>query len=104
MAEQKLPPAKIPRVDLPELRETFTDWVHSVIWDGQTLRLELDVTRYPDVAPDDAAQAIRYPAARLVLTPRAAADLYNRLQQTMAAVIRTGLVKPNIPPSPAGTA
>jgi len=104
MAEQKPPPAKIRRVDLPEIHETFADSVHSVIWDGRTLRLELDVTRHPDVKPDDAAQATRYPVARLVLTPRAAADLYGRLQKTIAAVVRDGLIAPQAAAPPAGTA
>jgi hypothetical protein len=103
MAEQKLPPAKILRVDRPEMHETFADSVHSLIWDGRTLRLEFDVTRYPDVTPGDAAQATRYPAARLVLTPRAAADLYKRLQHTIAAVVKEGLIA-QAAPSPAGTA
>ena len=104
MAEQKSPPAKIRRVDRPEMHETFADSVHSVIWDGRTLRVELDVTRHPDIEPGDAAQATRYPVTRLVLTPRAAADLYNRLQHTIAAVVKDGLIAPQAAPAPVGPA
>src|SRR5215210_6514997 len=103
MAVQKSPPTKIRHLDLPDLRETFADSVHTLVWDGQTLRVELSVTRYPDVTPGEAAQATRHPACRLVLTPQATADLYNRLQQTMAALVKTGLVKQQNS-APAGTA
>jgi hypothetical protein len=104
MPEEKQPPAKLRHLDLPELRETFADSVRTVVWDGQTLRVELSVTRVSDIAPGEAAQATRYPAARLVLTPQASVDLYNRLQQTMAALVKSGLIKQQPSAAPAGTA
>jgi hypothetical protein len=71
-------------VDLPDLRETFADSIHTMVWDGQALRVEFCVARFADPAAQ--AEAQRYPACRLVLSAAAAADLANRLQQTMAAL------------------
>jgi hypothetical protein len=104
MAVQKSSTDKIKYVDLPDMRETFADTVHTVAWDGQTLRIEFGVTRYPDLAAGQAAQPTRHLACRLVLTPQAATALYNRLQQTMAALVKTGVVKAQEKPTPAGTA
>ena len=80
------PSLQIRYVDLPEVRETFADSIHTVVWDGQTLRLELCVTRFPNPTPSAQMEATRYPACRLVLSATAAADLANRLQQTLTAL------------------
>ena len=80
------PSLQIRYVDLPEVRETFADSIHTVVWDGQTLRLELCVTRFPNPTPSTQMEATRYPACRLVLSATAAADLANRLQQTLTAL------------------
>jgi hypothetical protein len=84
-------------VELPELRETFADSIHTMVWDGQTLRVEFSVTRYPE-APA-AGEAKRYPACRLVLTAAAVTDLFNRVQQTMAALAKSGAASQQRPPS-----
>jgi hypothetical protein len=103
VAEPTPPPGKIRHVDLPDLGETFADSIHGFAWDGQTLRVEFCVTRYPEGKPGgDAAPATRYPACRMVLTGPAAADLHNRLQKVMTALAKTGVVKPAAPPK--GTA
>jgi hypothetical protein len=104
MPEQTSPTAKMHHVDLPELRESFADSVRTVVWDGYTLRIELSVTRVSDITPGEAAQATRYPAARLVLTPQVAVDLHNRLQQTIAALVKSGVLKQQPSPVPAGHA
>jgi hypothetical protein len=104
MATEKGLTAKILHVDVPEMRETFADSVHTVVWDGQSLRVDLTVTRFSEMPPGEAAQATRYPAARLVLTPQAAVDLHNRLQQTMSALVKSGLLKQQSTPAPAGNA
>lgn len=80
------PSMQIRYVDLPELRETFANSIHTVVWDGQTLRLELCITRFPNPTPSTQMEATRYPACRLVLSATAAADLANRLQQTLTAL------------------
>jgi hypothetical protein len=45
--EQSMP---LRYVELPDLRETFADSVHTMVSDGQTLRIEFCVTRYPALA------------------------------------------------------
>jgi hypothetical protein len=81
----------IRNVDVPELAETFADSVHNMVWDGQTLRLEFCVTRYPE-APTGDAEAKRIPVCRLVLTAPGVAALFNRLQKTVAALAEAGII------------
>jgi hypothetical protein len=91
-------------MELPELSEVFADSVHAIAWDGQTMRLEFCVTRYPDAAPaGTATEAKRYPACRLVLTAPAVAALYNRLQETVAALAEAGVIA-KAPPQKTGSA
>jgi hypothetical protein len=87
MAIQHQPPLAITHVDIAELAETFVDSVYNAVWDGQTLRVDLCVTRYPEPA-QMAAGAKRYPVCRLVLTAAAAADLFERLRQSSAAIAK----------------
>jgi hypothetical protein len=84
-------------VDRPELGETFADSIHAMVWDGQTLRIEFCVTRYPE-SPTEGGEAKRYPSCRLVLTATAVTDLFNRVQQTIGALVKTGVVSQR-PPS-----
>ena len=87
MAIQQQPPLSVTHIDIADLGESFADSVHNVVWDGQTLRIDLSVTRYPP--PDQMALgAKRYPVCRLVLTAAAAADLYDRLRQSSAAIAK----------------
>jgi hypothetical protein len=87
MAIQQQQPLPIGHVDIVELAETFADSVNNVVWDGQTLRVDLCVTRYPP--PDQMGSgAKRYPVCRLVLTASAATDLYERLRQSSAAIAK----------------
>jgi hypothetical protein len=87
MAIQQQPPLAITHVDIADLAETFVDSVHNVVWDGQTLRVDLSVTRYPEPA-QMASGAKRYPVCRPVLTAAAATDLYERLRQSSAAIAK----------------
>jgi hypothetical protein len=87
MAIQQQPPLSVSHFDIAELAETFADSVSNVVWDGQTLRVDLSVTRYPP--PDQMASgAKRYTVSRLVLTAAAASDLYDRLRQSSAAIAK----------------
>jgi hypothetical protein len=47
--------------------------------------------------PNTAVTGRRYPAQRMVLTPAAAVDLINRMQQVGAALAQAGVVKMNPP-------
>jgi hypothetical protein len=106
MAEQRREAPPMRYMDMPDVREIFADSLHAVAWDGQTMRLEFCVTRYTEgAAAEAAAEGRRYPACRLVLTAPAVAALYNRLQQTVAAMAEAGLIAkaPPTPPPPAGS-
>jgi len=105
MAVQPTESISVRYIEQAEPSETFADSLHGIAWDGQTLRLEFCVTRYPDAAAAAGAGAElkRYPVCRLVLTPPAVAALYNRLQQTVTALAKAGAIGTTPPPG-AGTA
>ena len=91
-------PAALRYVDRTDLAETFTDSINNLRFDGQTLRIEFGVTRFDDVKAGSQITGRRYPACRIVLTPAAAVDLINRMQQIGAALIQAGVVKTATPP------
>ena len=89
--------ATIRYIDRPEMGEVFADSINHVYFDGQSLRVEFGVTRLDDVKPNTPVTGRRYPAQRMVLTPIAAVELINRMQQVGAALAQAGVVKPNQP-------
>jgi hypothetical protein len=93
--------ATIRYLDRADMEETFADSVTSLIFDGQTLRIEFGVTRFDEVKASSPMTGRRYPACRLVLPPAAAVDLINRMQQIGAALTQAGLVKAAPRPSEA---
>ena len=93
--------ATIRYVDQPEMAETFADSINHVYFDGQSLRLEFGITRLDEVKPNTPVTGRRYPAQRMVLTPLAAVELINRMQQVGAALAQAGVLKAN-PPATAG--
>jgi hypothetical protein len=93
--------ATIRYVDRTDICETFADSITGLIFDGQTLRIELGVTRLDDMKPNAPVTGRRYPACRLVLPPAAAVDLINRMQQIAAALTQAGVVKQAQRPAPA---
>jgi hypothetical protein len=98
-AEQNPPVVKLTYVDAPQVLETFADSIESVHFDGQTLRIELCVTRLDPVTSQDQMSARRYPVCRLVLAVPAAIDLINKMQQIGAALLQAGVLK-QAPPAP----
>ena len=97
-AQQQRQPASVRYIDRPEVAETFADSISNVTFDGQTLRLELAVTRLDEVKPNAPLTGRRYPACRLVLSPSAALDLINRVQQITQAMTQAGTLKANPTP------
>ena len=79
--------------DRADMAETFADSITGLIFDGQTLRVEFGVTRFDEVRPNTQITGRRYPACRLVLSPAAAVELINRMQQVAAALAQAGVVK-----------
>ena len=85
--------ASVRYVDRPECTETFADSINQLYFDGQSLRIEFGVTRLDDVKPNAPITGRRYPTQRLVLTPTAAVELINRMQQVGAALAQAGVLK-----------
>ena len=98
--------ATIRYIDQPDMAETFADSINHVYFDGQSLRLEFGITRLDDVKPNTPVTGRRYPAQRMVLTPVAAVELINRMQQVGAALAQAGVLKanPSATTAPATTA
>jgi hypothetical protein len=80
-------------VDRPECAEIFADSVTSLYFDGQTLRLELGITRFDEVKQGAPLTARRYPACRLVLSPAGALELINRTQQIGQALAQANAAR-----------
>src|SRR5882757_4645073 len=95
--------ATIRYIDRPECNENFADSINHVYFDGQSLRIEFGVTRLDDVKQNAPVTGRRYPAQRMVLTPMAAVELINRMQQVGAALAQAGVLKPNPPAATAAT-
>ena len=93
--------ASIRYVDRPDCMEAFADSIHQLYFDGQSLRIEFGVTRLDDVKPNAPITGRRFPTQRLVLTPSAAVELINRMQQVGTALAQAGLLKTT--PKPGST-
>jgi hypothetical protein len=93
-AQSERQTATIRYIDRPEINEVFADAVTGLLFDGQTLRVEVAVTRFDEIRPNMPISGRRYPAARLALSPAAAVDLINRMQQVAAALTQSGTAKP----------
>jgi hypothetical protein len=92
--------AAIRYVDRPECQEAFADSITQVYFDGQSLRIEFAVTRIDEVKPNTPLTGRRYPVQRMALTPVAAVELINRMQQVARALTQAGVLKPT--PQPPG--
>ena len=87
-------------IDNPVIVETFADSIHAFSFDGQTMRIELCTTRLDEPKPPNPQTATQHPVCRLVLTPTATLDLFNKLQKLVNALEQTGVLKRE-PPTPA---
>src|SRR3954452_20280498 len=83
----------IRNVERSECPEIFADSVMGLYFDGQTLRLELGVTRLDEVKQNTPLTGRRYPACRLVLSPAAALELINRTQQIGSALAQANAAR-----------
>ena len=93
--------ATIRYVDRADCGETFADSINNVYFDGQSLRLEFGITRLDEVKANTPVTGRRYPAQRMVLTPMAAVELINRMQQVGAALAQAGVLKATPKPTTA---
>jgi len=92
--------AQLRYVDRPNVTETFADSLTGLVYDGQTLRIEFAVTALDEMKPNAPVTGRRFPACRLVLTPNAAVDLINRMQQVAQALTQAGILKAQQPAPP----
>jgi hypothetical protein len=92
MPQQKI---KIEYVDQPNVREAFADSMHTCVFDGETLRLEFNVTRYGETREDfPPTTAQKYPVCRLALSKKAALELINRIETLTANLKKIGALTP----------
>jgi hypothetical protein len=91
--------AQLRYVDRPTVTETFADSLTGLVYDGQTLRIEFAVTTLDEMKPNAPVTGRRSPTCRLVLTPNAAVELINRMQQVASALTQAGVLKAQ--PTPA---
>jgi hypothetical protein len=80
-------------IDNPAVLETFADSIHSLSFDGQTMRIEFCTTRLDEPKPQNPQTATQHPSCRLVLTPTASLDLFNKLQKLVNALEQSGVLK-----------
>lgn len=92
MSQKEKPGIQTRFEDRPEVHETFVDSLQAVHFDGQSMRLTLCATRYEPAKPPDPPTGVRIPTCRLVLTPNAALDLFNKLSQVMKHLESAGVV------------
>jgi hypothetical protein len=93
---------RIEYINVPGVGETFADTVHEMVFDGQTFRIELCVTRMePGSGP--AASGKRYTACRLVLPASAALDLSTKLGRVFAAMLKHNAERKAQQQAPAAT-
>ena len=97
------PEVKLHYIDRPDLAETFADSINALFFDGQTLRIEVGVSRVENSKNDEPIMVRRYPACRLVLTPGAAVELINHMEQVTSALSQAGLLKSTQPAAASAT-
>ena len=85
-------------IDNPAIVETFADSIHAFSFDGQTMRIEFCTTRLDEPKPQTPRTATQHPICRLVLTPTATLDLFNKLQKLVNALEQSGVLKRDPPP------
>jgi hypothetical protein len=93
--------AQLPKEDRHEIGETFADSLGQATFDGQSMRIELCVTRQDEPKPPAPVTAKRYVTARVVLTPEAAVELFNVCTQMVGALKNAGVLKDTPVPQPA---
>lgn len=87
---------KIEYIDVPAVTETFADTVQDMVFDGQTFRIQLCVTRMDEPnGTEGGVTGKRYTACRVVLSPSAALDLSNKLGRVLAAMLKQGAARKN---------
>ncbi len=82
-----------PYVDLPNVSESFADSLVHMIFDGSNLRLDLGVMRWEPGKSPAPPTGMRYTAARLVMTPALAIEMYNQLGKVVEMLVERGMAQ-----------
>jgi hypothetical protein len=93
VAVAKTPKIRIDYIDVPDVPETFADAVQELVFDGQTFRVVLGVTRMDERKGEGPFTGRRYTACRVVLPPSAAMDLSRKLGRVLAAMLKQGMLE-----------
>jgi hypothetical protein len=82
---------RIEYVDVPAISETYADTVRGMMFDGQSVRLELCVTRMDEPKNGNGQlTGKRQTACRVVLPLSAALDLSSKLGRMMTSLAKQG--------------
>jgi hypothetical protein len=84
--------AELPYVDRPEVQEIYADQIRLTHFDGYSVRLEFTVVQ-PALAGPNLAAATLYPVARLALSPQAAINLKEQLDQLVLLLEQQGVLR-----------
>jgi hypothetical protein len=84
--EPQKPTVSLSYEDRPELLEIFADSIHSLVFDGQTLRIIFTVTRMDPSSTGNPTTGKRVPTCRMVLSGAATTQLINQVAQLNAAM------------------
>lgn len=84
---------KFPVAHHHDIGETFADTLGTMLFDGQTLRLDFTVARMNEPKPPAQPTGERHVVCRLVLSAPCAIDLINQMQQIAAQLAAAGLIK-----------
>jgi hypothetical protein len=85
-------------VDRIDLAEVFADQVRLTHFDGHSVRIEFAVSR-PHMVNETQAETTVYPAARLAISPMAAASLNQQLSTLLVILEQQGVLKRLAPSS-----
>jgi hypothetical protein len=81
---------KIEYIDVPSISETYADTVRGMMFDGQSIRLELCVTRMAEPMKGSELTGKRQTAARVVLPLAAALELQGQLGRMLSTLAKRG--------------
>lgn len=90
-------------VDRPDVGEIYADALETILVDGSALKMEFVVNRLDVPKEGKRAAGRKFPICRLVLPPKGAIELCNKLNQLMTVLEQAGAITRQHPPSTPGS-
>ncbi len=90
MSKTSGPPSRY--IDRPEIGEIFADGAEHFFYGENVVKMTLSSTQWPTPKKGQTYRGQRYPVCRLVLTAKAAVEVYNQLHQFMTVFEQEGLI------------